>query len=292
MAEQSTERRGRLAPLLAWTGGLVVLVAALALLATNCGPTPLEKAFPDYDSKVEKLLDDDLAVWKRLLALYNEQIQSGGAGHAKFESYVKKDAIPTYDKLVADVAAIQPAEPELQKAHEILVKHAAARAAFAHLLAQNLDVFSPEAAGDELGRKTSAAEYAVQDYDKWTHDDQTRVADARFTELRGLRNDFANRFEKFQGHKIARAELDDFIRKEAIPKVKKLRAGRFDEDEPSRLLREAIATTEEYYAVLADSLPMIERQLTFAEESDRLSKEGDDLLKRFRDELKQIRNKL
>lgn len=291
MAQEESRRRGRLLPLLAWTGGVGLLVALTALAASTCGPSPLAKSFEAYDATAESLLDEDLALWKKLLPLFNAQIRDEGASIDRYETLVRKEAVPLYDRLATEIAALEPAA-ELKPAHDLLVQHAKARAEFAHLLAANIDVLRPQAAGAELGAKQSAAQYAMQEYDKWAHEDQTRVADSRFTELVGIHGDFTDRLEKFQSHRMARADMDDFIRKDAIPRVKKLRAGRFDEDRPSGLLRDAIATTQEFYAAFADSLPMLERQAAFGEETEQLAKKGDDLLKKFREELQAVRRKL
>jgi hypothetical protein len=279
-------------PVLAVLLVLCLLVAGVVGLAVHCGPSPLRKAYGAYDAQVEKALAGEADAWARLLKLFGERVGGGDVSQEKFDSFVTKEALPLYEKVERDLAAAAPTLEALKPAHEALTKSVAARAAFARHVAANLEVFRADPAMEELAAREAEAQQAAGDYDQWVHADQMRVADSRFTELRGIRDAFSDRVEKFKEGKLARTDLEDFLRKDAIQRAKKLHATRFDDDQPSQTLRKAVVGFEQWFEAFAAALPTIERQFRFAGEADRLAREGDDLRAKFKAEMKAVRSKM
>lgn len=275
--------------------GAVLLVAAVAaalLCAPSCGKSPLSNAYDSYKAKIEKpLLDRDIPLWKKVAELFNEQRDPSTSNPQKFEDCLRKEAVPFYDEFAAQVHAITPDDPGLAEAHEALTKYADARASFVHYLTDNLEVLRPDASAEALDQRTDAANAAVEEYEKLT-EGPTAVQDPRFIELRAVKDDFTRFMGQFAQGKSTQQDLQDSIRKNILPRVQKLRSGKFADDATGRALSEAIGTWEDFFAAMAANLPYINRNARFGDDVMRRTKEADELYQRFRDAMAAVRRRM
>jgi hypothetical protein len=277
-----------------------VLLASLGFIATvlllavtpGCGKSPLAKAYVPYNAGVERLLDEEMATWKRFAPLFTGQFQDENPDYDAYAKYLTEVAVPFYDGLVMKVAALPRGDAGLDDAHAALVKFAASRAEFAHLLAKSLDAVKRSGTTQNLNEKDAVAEAAKTDYTR-TLQGPAPTPDVRFNDLMALSQDFAHScVEPLSQGKATAKDAEEAIRTRILPKVRKLRGTKFDEDESSRKLRDAIAAAESFYVAVVDDLPRMEARSRLSRQADALAVAGKDAFDKFQTEMKAVRGKL
>jgi hypothetical protein len=268
------------------------LVAVALLLPACFGKSDLARAYDPYDAKIEKLLDAESETGLKLEKLFKSQYEEESPDFQRYADYVEKTAVPFYDDLVAKTKALAPGHAGLAATQAELVKYMQFRAEFAHVLAANLDALKFSDTTRTLQTKEVAAERTKQLYGE-TIEGPAAMPDGRFTELDALAKDFQNSclLPMSSGQKSAR-DVADHVRKEIIPKVATLRATKFEDDESSRRLRDAIAAAEEFYTALIDDLKPMEARARLSRAAEESTQAAADALKKFKTELADVRRKL
>jgi hypothetical protein len=265
-------------------------LVAVALLAPSCfGPSDLAKAYEPYNAKVEKLLDAESETGRRLEKLFKSQYDDETPDFQRYADYVEKTAVPFYDDLVAKTKALEPVHAGLAATQAELVKYVQFRAEFAHVLASSLDALKFSDTTRTLQAKEVAAERTKQLYVD-TLKGPAASPEGRFSELDALAKDFQNSclLPMSSGQKSAR-DVADYVRKNIVPQVAKLRATNFDDDESSRRLRDAVAASEEFYAALLEDLKPMEARARLSRAAEQSSQAAADALKKFKEALAEVR---
>jgi len=273
--------------------GLVVsvLVAVVQLTPSCVGKSDLAKAYDAYNPQVEKLLDAESATGRRLEQLFKAQYDEEAPDFQRYADYVEKTAVPFYDDLVAKTKALVPGHEGLQETQNELVKYVQFRAEFAHILLANLDALKFSDTTRTLTAKEVAAERSKQAYGE-TIKGPAAMPEGRYSELDAIAKDFQSSclLPMSSGQKSAR-DVADYVRREILPKVAKLRATPFEDDESSRRLRDAIATSEEFYAALIADSPRMEARARLSRGAEESSQAAADALKKFKEAIEQARRR-
>jgi hypothetical protein len=273
-------------------GLAVAVLVVVVLLAPSCfGPSDLAKAYDAYNAKVEKLLDAENATGRMLEQLFKSQYDEQAPDFQRYADYVEKTAVPFYDDLVAKTKALAPVHDGLKATQDELVKYVQFRAEFAHVLAANFDALKFSDTTRTLQAKEVAADATKEAYGA-TLKGPAAMPDGRFSELDALAKDFQSSclLPMSSGQKSAR-DVADHVRREILPKVAKLRATPFDDDESSRRLRDAIAASEEFYSALIADLKPMEARARLSRAAEESSQAAADALKKFKQEIEQVRRR-
>jgi hypothetical protein len=276
---------------------LVTSVAAAAALlaigvAQGCGPSQLSKAYTAYDGKAELILDREVAVWRKLLTLLNEQALSDTPDAERFRAVVVGESVPFYDAMKGDVAKAAPSQPELAAAHETLVKYADRRAAFARLVADSIDVLRRGDPWHELDAKDTALQAAMTDYAQRV---QGRAVppDNRFNLIQSAEKDFQRLcVEPLREGRVTAAQMGEIVKTQIQPKIREARGTQFEDDEEGRSVRAALAAADEFFDAVQQSAVLMEASAKLKRDTEALAKEGDDLVAKFRDEMKAVRGRM
>lgn len=274
---------------------LAVVLAALlaaALVVPSCGKSGLAKSYQAYEARVEPMLDHEIPMWKRVATLLNEQADPDAADFERFATVVQGDALPFYERFRKDAEALDPAEPALVAAHAELLAYAKARQEFVQLLAGSLDVMRKGETTRVRDLKDVALRTAMESYGA-TLASPSDPPDTRFSELILIATDFQSScLEPLSEGRVTGADVKERLESRTLPKLRSLRATKFGEDEPSRLLREALAAAEEFFKSVVDDLPRMEAGARLRGASAKLVEEGDERLKKFRESLAAVRRQL
>lgn len=280
----------RVLTVLAATGAALALAAVLSL--GSCGKSNLSKAYQAYEARVEPMLDREIPTWKRVATLLNEQSNEETANFERFETAVRTEGVPFYDEFMADVQGLDPAEPGLVAAHAELLAYAKARREFVHLIADSLDVLKKAETTRLRDQRDVALRSAMESYGA-TLASPTDPPDTRFSELIVMATDFQNScLEPLSEGRISGADVKERLETKTLPRIRSLRSTKFGEDEPSRLLREALAAAEEFFKAIVDDLPRMEAGARLRKSTGKLVEEGDSRLKKFREALAAVRRQL
>jgi len=274
-------------------GLAVAAVAAAWLFTPSCvGKSDLAKAYEPYIAKVEKLLDADTETGKRLEKLFKSQYDDDAPDFQRYAEYVEKTAVPFYDGLVASVKALAPAHKDLDATQAELGKYVQFRAEFAHVLAANLEAVKFPDSTKTLRAKEIAADNTKQGYGA-TLTTPEAMPDGRFSELKAVAEDFQATclMPMSAGQKSAR-DVEDYVRKNIVPRVAKLRATTFGDDEPSRRLRDAVAAAAEFYDALLEDLKPMEARARLSRAAEESSRAAAEARKKFSEALADVRRRL
>jgi hypothetical protein len=277
---------------LAAASAVAVLAAVVLSVASCLGKSDLDKAYEPYNAKVEKLLDSENETGRRMEKLFKAQYEDEAPDFSRYAEFIEKTAVPFYDDLVAKTKALAPVHPGLAATQEELVKYVGYRAEFAHVLASSLDTLKFADTTRTAQAKEVAAERTRQLYLDTLKGPAT-MPDARYSELDALAKDFQSScFQPLAtGQKSAR-DAGDYVRKNILPRIAKLRASNFDDDEPSRRLRDAVAASEEFYLAFIDDLKPMEARARLSRATEESSQAAADSLKKFKEELGEVRKHL
>jgi hypothetical protein len=274
--------------------GLAVSALAAAWLFTpSCvGKSDLAKAYEPYIAKVEKLLDAEAEKGKDLEKRFKSQYDDDAPDFERYAEFVEKTAVPFYDGLVASVKALAPVHKDLDATQAELVKYVQFRAEFAHVLAANLDAVKFPDSTKKVREKEIAAENTKRLYLQ-TLDTPEAMPDGRFSELDAVAKDFIGSwFEPFaRGQKSAR-DVADYVRKNIVPRVAKLRATTFEDDEKSRRLRDAVAAAAEFYDAVPEDLKPMESRARLSRAAEESSRASAEARKKFSEALADVRRRL
>jgi hypothetical protein len=270
----------------------VAAVVSVLLFAPSCGRSKLSIAHEAYNAKVEPLLDREQKVWAKLATLLNEQSQGEEPDFNRFSQVLHDETLPFYADFAASVGKLEPGDPALEPAQSALQRFAKSRAEFARVLADNLDTVKVGDPESKMNAKDAALQSAVEAYGRAIQGDMAK-ADSRFSDLISLETQFQTAcVEPIATGKTTADEGRELIAKKILPRVKALRATKFTEDEPSRLLRVALGAAEDFFEAVVAELPRLEAAARLRRSSSLLNKEGDDALKKFLEEMKLVRGRM
>jgi hypothetical protein len=270
----------------------VLALGALAAVVTSVAScfrkSDLAKAYAPYNAAVEKLLDAETATGKRLEELLRSQYEDE-PDYPRYAEFVKGTAAPFYERFVAQVKDLAPGDPGLAAAQTQLLKFAQARADFARVLAANLDALRHSETTRALTEKVNAAENAKAAYADTLHG-PAESPDTRFAELAELAKDFqATCFEPMARGKATGKDVEEHVRSRILPRVKKMRESKFEDDESSQRLRDAVAATQEFYEAVIADLPAMEARARLKSASETADQAAGDALKKFKEEIAAVR---
>lgn len=269
----------------------VLGLAAALVAAPSCGKSELAKAYESYTAKVEPLLDREAAVWKKLRDLVNEQGQDESPDLTRFADVLQRESVPFYDEFRTDVGKLEPGDPALAPAQEALAKFAKARADFVHEFADNLDALRVDGPSGKLAVTDRALTGAMGEYSKTLQGDLAS-GDTRFADLISLQTDFqTNVIEPLSEGRRTAEDGKERIETRILPKIRDIRATKFADDDSARLLRNAVAASEEFFLAVVPNLPRMEAGARLKRSSTALEKDANDALVKFRDEMKSVRGR-
>ncbi len=270
-------------------GAVVGGVSLVVLSVASCfRESDLSKAYRPYNAKVEKLLDSEAETGKRLEQLLRSQYEPD-ADSERYADFVTKTAVPFYDGLLASVKDLAPGDPGLAAAQGELLKFAQARADFAHVLAANLDALRLTDTTRKLTDKIGAAERSKSAYGD-TLVGPAASPDPRFAELSELAKDFqAACFEPMSRGKATAKDVEAHLRSLILPRVKKIRESKFEDDESSQRLRDAVAATQEFYEAVIPDLPAMEARARLKNATESADAAAADAMKKFKEALDVVR---
>jgi hypothetical protein len=282
--------RRALTILLASAGAACALLAIAAV--EGCGPSQLSKDYAAYDTRVEAILERELAVWKKLEAVLNEQAQAENPDAERFRAVVTGESVPFYDEMKRDVAAAAPAQTALGTAHETLVKYADRRATFAHLLAGNLDVLSHGDPWQSLVGKDNALQSAMNEYAQLVQG-KPESQDQRFSLVQTALKDFQRLcVEPLGAGRLTAAQMAEIVKSQIQPKIREARGTQFEDDDQGRAVRAALVTADEFFDAVQQSAALMESSARLKRDTEALAKECDDLFLKFREEMKAVRGRM
>jgi hypothetical protein len=239
-----------------------------------------------------KLLDAENATGGRLEKLFKAQYEEEAPDFARYADFVERTAVPFYEGFVGKAKELAPSHPGLAGVQTELVKYAQSRSDFARVLAANLDALRHPDTTLRLREREAAAEATKQDYAELLVGPGA-TEDSRFTELNGLAKDFQSQcLQPLAAGKTTHKDFEERVRTVILPRIAKLRAGRFDDDEASRRLRDAVAAAEAFYVAIIDDLKQMEARARLSRAAEDASRSAADAFKKFKDELAAVRRLL
>jgi len=281
---------------LAVTSLLTSASAAIALLAVGaapgCGPSQLSKDYAAYDAKAEEILKREGATWRRLAGLLKDQLAAESPDSTGFESAVRGECVPFYDKLKEEVAAAAPANENLAAAQAALAKFAAKRAEFAHVVGAGIDLYGSGDPARRLDKKDAAFREAISDYSERI---RGRVAppDQRFSVVQTARSDLERLcFKPLAEGRLTSDQMREIVKTKIQPRVREARNSKFEDDDESRAVRAAVVATDEFLDAVQQEVGRIEASDRLSRDTESLAKEGDESLKKFIEEMKAVRGRM
>jgi len=267
-------------------------LVALVLLSGGCGKSKLAKAYGPYNAQVEKLLDAEYKTGKSLEDLFRGQYEENAPDFQRYADFLTGTALPFYDRFVADATAIVPGDPGLEPAQKAFVQYATARQEFARVLAANLDALRLPDSTRHLKSKIDAAETTKSAYADTLKGDAA-TPDPRFTVLSALAKDFQSKcLEPMARGETTHKDVGDYVRKQILPEIAKLRESKYDDDEPGRRLRDAVAAAQEFYVAIIEDVKPMESRARLARASEEAAHAADEAMKKLKEELATVRRKM
>jgi hypothetical protein len=276
---------------------LVTFAAAAAALlvigaAQGCGPTPLAKAWAEYDGKAEAILQREDAAWRKLAGLLKDQLAAESPDTTGFDTAVRGECVPFYDKLKDDVAAVAPAHEGLAEAHGALVKFAAKRAEFAHVVEAGLDLYGSGDPARRLDKKDAAFRAALADYAQRLQG-RMEPPDQRFAVVQAAERDLERLcFEPLSDGRRTGDQVREIVKTVIQPRVKEARDSKFEDDAEGRAVRAAVVAMDEFLDAVQQELGRIEASARLSRDTATLAKDGDAFLQKFKDEMKAVRGRM
>jgi len=269
--------------------------AALALLAIavapGCGPSQLSKQYAAYDARADAILERQKPVWQRLMDVMVEQHGEEAPDIERCRT-VFGEAAPFYEALKGEVAAAAPAQPELATAHELLLKFADRRAAFARVVAGGVDILFQGDPWRDLDAKDAALRSAMLDYAQRI---QGRLAppDPRYHVIENALKDFQRLcVEPLGNGRLTADQVSEIVKTRIQPKVREARASQFEDDEEGRSIRAAVFAADAFLDAMPQSAALMESRARMSAEVESLGRESEELYTKFKDEMKAVRGRM
>lgn len=270
--------------------------AALALVAIGvaqgCGPTQLSKDYGAYDAKTEAILTREFAMWVKFAGLLKDQLAAETPESTGFETAVRGECVPFYDKLKDEIAGIAPANEGLATAQAALAKFAAKRAEYAHVVQAGLDLYGSGDPARRLDKKDAAFHEAIFDYSQRIRD-RVQPPDQRFSVVQTARTDLERLcFEPLKEGRLTVDQVREVVRTKIQPQVREARNSKFEDDDEGRSVRAAVIATDEFLDAVQQEFGRIEASARLSRDTELLAKEGDEFRQKFKDEMKIARGKM
>lgn len=254
---------------------VVLLAAVLAVLAgaglVSCGPSELARAYDPYMTSVTRLLDEESRFWAQLGAKAEDQ--QDAAGVERYRAFLAAKARPFYARLETDVAAVVPGHERLGQANAEILAFVRSRKEFVDLELRRLDLIARADALIGVQRLQMAAEEARRAYVLAVGDD---VPDPRLADLTAIKDALLQGpYRRAAEGSGEVSDAVDEIRKVVLPRLRRLRDDRYDDDELSRLLRRCVVATEEFFVELEKQLPTVVDATRSATRSEAVQREAE-----------------
>jgi hypothetical protein len=228
-------------------------VPVLAALVLACGPSDLSRAYDAFRAAAEPRIEEEARAWEQIAGL--AQYQDDERAVARYRSHLQDKALPYYAGLERDFEALAPAHERLAPARTALIEYAKARRDFVSLEIQRIDLAASVAQLAEIQRAEEATNSTRSDYVQAVGDD---VPDPRFAEVGAIVGDFVRGpYQKSVTGAMEAADAVAFLRREALPKLEKLRNDRYDDQPVTRALRKHVVACDDFLRLLADGLPTV-----------------------------------
>ena len=260
---------------------LLLVLFTLALTGAagvvSCGPSDLARAYDPYMSSVTRLLDEETRLWDQLAARAEDQRDAAGA--QRYRTFLVTKARPFYARLETDVAALVPGHERLDEANRAILEFVRSRKEFVELELRRLDLVENADALVGVQRMQAVGEEARAEYDAAVGDD---VPDRRLGDLTAIKDSvLLGSYKRAVEGSGEVSDAVDEIRKVVLPRLRRLRDDRYDDDERSRLFRRCVVATEEFFVELEKALPVVVDATRSAKRSEVVQREADVQRKTF-----------
>lgn len=248
------------------------LVAAVPFAATRCGPSELARAFDPLRSAVEQRLADESAFLLRTTELADDWTE---AGFARYRAHLETEYPAYYDGLAAGVAAAGDPHPGLAGIRKAVEEYAAARREYGVVELRRLAVLVPRWRDvSRIQELQEARHEACQDYLESVRND---IPEPRYSEIVALHDTFlvTGPYARAVAGTGDASDAAEVLNKRLLPRIGELRRGRFDDSPQHKALRQAVATSEDFYRALAEHLLLQVEIARAAKRSEAAGQEAD-----------------
>jgi hypothetical protein len=241
---------------------ILVGITAAAWTGTGCGPSEISKRLDAYKPAVERRLDAEDEEFRRIHAMAQDQNDAVIA--KRYRRHLEDVAGPFYAEFEKGVTELDPAHPGLAGIREALIAYAKYRREFVAAQLRHIAAKEANPEAMETGRAMADVLAKHKAYLEVVGDD---VPDGRLSEVTGPFGGFLNRTYKraLDGSMEFDAAMEQ-LRSEVHPRLRRLRAGRFDDTPAGQAFRE--------YAVAADDCAtLLEKNLRAVMDLERATSE-------------------